>query len=586
MGNPEELTGAEIVIRALVDRDVDTVFGYPGGAVLPLYDALFKQNQLKHYLVRHEQGAVHMAEGYARSTGTIGAVIVTSGPGATNTVTGLADAYMDSIPLICVTGQVPTHMIGNDAFQEADITGITRSCTKHNYLVRDVNDLERIMHEAMTVATSGRPGPVLVDIPKNIFNSKVAYQGLKSAPRKSFKPRPKTDPKSIEAAVELMAKAKRPIFYTGGGVINAGPEASEKLRELVRLTGYPCTSTLMGLGAFPASDELFLGMLGMHGTYEANMAMYECDVMINLGARFDDRVTGRVEGFSPKSKKIHVDIDPSSINKNVVVDVAITGDAGEVIDAMLRVWKRKKYKANAEHLDKWWKRIEKWRARKCLEYKDKGKSIKPQYFLETLNGLIAKKDFFLATDVGQHQMWSAQFIKFDRPNRWLTSGGLGTMGYGMPAATGVQVAHPKKLVLCISGDGSIMMNIQELATIRQYRLPVKVIIMNNGYLGMVRQWQELFHGERYSESYFDSVPDFVKLAEACGIKGFRATKKDEVESVLKAAIAHDGPVVVDMVVEAQENVYPMIPAGANHNDIELGPGKDLELNEEKGMVLI
>ena len=581
-----QLTGAEIVIKSLTERGVDTIFGYPGGAVLPMYDALYQQNVLHHVLVRHEQGAVHMAEGYARSTGKIGAVLVTSGPGATNTVTGLADAMMDSIPLICITGQVPTHMIGNDAFQEADITGITRPCTKHNYLVKRVEDLEPILHEAITIALSGRPGPVLVDIPKDVFNATAEYQGLKNGDRKSFKPKPKLDMAAVEKAVTLIAKAKKPIFYTGGGVVNSGDKASTLLREFVRLTGFPCTSTLMGLGAFPASDALFVGMLGMHGTLEANLAMYECDVMINIGARFDDRVTGNVSGFSPKSKKIHVDIDPSAINKSVVVDVPVVGDVAEVLEAMLAVWKKKKCTVDGASLDTWWKRIEKWRAKRCLDFDNHGEGIKPQYFLQTLNGLLQKKDFYVSTDVGQHQMWTAQFIQFNEPNRWLTSGGLGTMGYGLPAAAGAQVAHPNKVVVCISGDGSIMMNIQELATIRQYGLPVKVIIMNNGYLGMVRQWQELFHGERYSQSYFDSVPDFVALAEACGIKGMRATTKNDVESVLKQALAHKGPVVVDMVVEAQENVYPMIPAGANHNDIELGPGKELELNEEGGMVLI
>lgn len=581
-----ERTGAEIVIQALVDRGIDTVFGYPGGAVLPLYDALFQQNSLRHVLVRHEQGAVHMAEGYARSTGRIGAVFVTSGPGATNTVTGLADALMDSIPLICITGQVPTHMIGNDAFQEADITGITRPCTKHNYLVRKVEDLETIIHQAITIAKSGRPGPVLVDVPKDVFNALTKYKGVKNGERKSFRPHCAPDATAVEKAVAMIAKAKRPIFYTGGGVVNAGLEASKLLRELVKLTGYPVTSTLMGLGAFPASDERFLGMLGMHGTLEANMAMYESDVLINIGARFDDRVTGRVEGFAPKAKKIHVDIDASSVNKSVMVDLPVIGDAGEVLKAMVTEWKKQKYTPNKEALDKWWQRIEKRRAKDCLKYDGAGPGIKPQYALERINAALQKDDFYIATDVGQHQMWSAQFLKFDQPNRWLTSGGLGTMGYGLPAAAGVQVAHPESRVVCISGDASIMMNIQELATIRQYRLPVKLVILNNGYMGMVRQWQELFHGERYSESYFDSVPDFVKLAEAHGIKGLRATQKDDVDAVIKEAFDHDGPVVLDMVVEKMENVYPMIPAGANHNEIVLGPGKTLELGEEDGMVLI
>jgi acetolactate synthase-1/2/3 large subunit len=580
------MTGAEITIRALVDQGVDVIFGYPGGAVLPMYDALFKQNRLRHILVRHEQGAVHAAEGYARSTGRLGAVLVTSGPGATNTITGLMDALMDSIPLLCITGQVPTYLIGNDAFQEADVTGITRPCTKHNYLVKDVQDLSRTIHEAARVARSGRPGPVLVDIPKDIQNQSCGYVDHREWERPSYKIRKTPDRDAVKEAVALMAGAKKPVFYTGGGVINAGDEACERLRELVRLTGFPITSTLMGLGAYPASDGQFLGMLGMHGTLEANLAMYGCDVMINIGARFDDRVVGAVHGFSPNSTKIHVDIDPTSINKSVIADVPIIGDAASVLQMMLEEWKAEAYEPNREAVGKWWKQIEKWRGRKSLAYQQEGEGIKPQYALDRINALSWSPDTYITTDVGQHQMWSAQYFQFDNPRRWMTSGGLGTMGYGLPAAMGVQVAHPEAMVLCISGDASIMMNIQELATISQYRLPVKLVILNNGYMGMVRQWQELFHGERYSQSYFDSVPDFVTLASAFGIRGMRVSKASELDGAVKEMMAHPGPVVMDLVVEKQENVYPMIPAGACHNEIVLGPGKKLELNEEDGMVLI
>jgi acetolactate synthase-1/2/3 large subunit len=579
-------TGAEIVIQSLIDQGVEVIFGYPGGAALPIYDALFKQNRLRHILVRHEQGAVHAAEGYARSTGKLGAVLVTSGPGATNTITGLMDAKMDSIPILCITGQVPTHMIGNDAFQEADVTGITRPCTKYNYLVTDVEKLSQTIHEAANIARSGRPGPVLVDVPKDVQNATTAYKNLKNHHRASYRPAHKPDVADVRQAVEWIAKAKRPIFYTGGGVINAGPKACETLIKLVRATGYPITSTLMGLGSYPGNDKQFLGMLGMHGTLEANLAMYECDVMINIGARFDDRVVGAVDGFSPNSKKIHVDIDPSSINKSVQADLPVIGDAGAVLDAMLKEWKAKKHKPNKEALAKWWQRIEKRQSRTCLAYSQQGEAIKPQYALDRLNAATAKKDAFISTDVGQHQMWAAQYLQFAKPGRWLTSGGLGTMGYGLPAAMGAQVGNPKSLCLCVSGDASIMMNIQELATIKQFNLPVKLFIMNNGYMGMVRQWQELFHGERYSQSYFDSVPDFVALAEAFGIKGMRITQADALDADIKQAFTHKGPVVVDLVVEKQENVYPMIPAGACHNEIVLGPGKKLDLNEDEGMVLI
>jgi acetolactate synthase I/II/III large subunit len=569
---PMEMTGAEMVVRAIADQGTDTIFGYPGGAVLPVYDALFKQNRVRHILVRHEQAATHAAEGYARSTGKVAAVLVTSGPGATNAVTGLTDALMDSIPMVCITGQVPSHLIGSDAFQEADTTGITRSCTKYNYLVRDVNDLGRIIHEAFHIARTGRPGPVVVDVPKNILNQVGIYHSSYVFDRASYKPPVAGDAKAVEKAIGLMASAKRPVFYVGGGVINAGPEACEDLTALVRMTGFPITNTLMGLGAYPGTDPQFIGMLGMHGSLEANMAMHGCDVMINIGARFDDRVTGKLEGFSPKSKKIHVDIDASSINKTVQVQVPIVGDAGVVVKQMLAAWKAAKPKIDKKALDAWWKQIGGWRAKKSFSYQQTNNNIiKPQYALERIYQAVKKQDFFVTTDVGQHQMWAAQFLTFDRPSRWMTSGGLGTMGYGMPSAMGVQVAHPTKPVICISGEASILMNIQELSTIKQYRLPVKVVILNNRYMGMVRQWQEMFHGSRYSESYMDALPDFVKLAAAYGIKGLRASKVSEVDAVIKEMLATDGPVLVDMVVDQNENVYPMIPAGAAHNEIVLGP---------------
>lgn len=568
----EEMTGADIIVKSLINEDVDVVFGYPGGAVLPIYDALFKQNQLRHILVRHEQAATHAAEGYARSTGKVGVVLVTSGPGATNAVTGLTDALLDSIPLVCITGQVPTHLIGSDAFQEADTTGITRSCTKYNYLIKDVADIGRILHEAFHIARTGRPGPVVIDIPKNLMNQNGTYGGKDPVTRRSYKPAAKGETRQIARAVHLMAQAKRPIFYTGGGVINSGEKACEALKELVHMTGFPITSTLMGLGAYPATDPQFLGMLGMHGSLEANMGMAQCDVMINIGARFDDRVTGRLDAFSPKSKKIHVDIDPSSINKNVRVHVPIVGDAGAVIGEMIRLWKDEKPKPDKKDLDEWWEKIETWRARKSFSYKqDKTKAIKPQYALERLYELTRHCDTYATTDVGQHQMWAAQFLKFDKPHRWMTSGGLGTMGYGMPSAMGVQIAHPESLVVCVTGEASLMMNIQELSTIMQYRLPLKIFILNNRYMGMVRQWQEMFHGCRYSESYMDSLPDFVKLAEAYGMKGLRCEKVADVDKTITEMLAIKGPVIVDMVVDQNENVYPMIPAGAAHYELVLGP---------------
>ncbi len=563
-----EMMGSEIIVKALINEGVDVIFGYPGGAVLPVYDALFKQNQLRHILVRHEQAATHAAEGYARSTGKVGVVLVTSGPGATNAVTGLTDAMLDSIPLVCITGQVPTHLIGSDAFQEADTTGITRSCTKHNYLVRDINDLAHIMHEAFHVARTGRPGPVVIDIPKNVMNQMGSYGEKIEINRPSYHPKSEPDMAQVEKAVALMATAKQPIFYVGGGVINSGEKACALLTELVHLTGFPCTNTLMGLGAFSGTDKQFVGMLGMHGSLEANMCMAECDVMINIGARFDDRVTGRLDAFSVNSKKIHVDIDPSSINKNVRVHVPIVGDAGLVIEKMLELWKKQKPKND---LKGWWNKIEGWREKKSFSYTQGDKIIKPQYALDRLNALTKKHTTFVTTDVGQHQMWAAQFMTQEKPHRWLTSGGLGTMGYGVPSAVGVQIAHPEDLVVCVTGEASVLMNIQELSTIMQYRLPLKIFILNNRYMGMVRQWQEMFHGNRYSESYMDSLPDFVKLAEAYGMKGLRCEKVENVDATIEEMIAHKGPVIVDMLVDQNENVYPMIPAGAAHYELLLSP---------------
>jgi len=583
----QQMNGSEIIIKALVNEGVDTIFGYPGGAVLPIYDAIFQQNQLKHVLVRQEGGAVHMAEGYARSTGKVGCVLVTSGPGATNAVTGLTDALMDSIPIVCLTGQVPTHLIGNDAFQEADTTGITRPCTKHNYLVKDIADLPRIMHEAFYVARSGRPGPVVVDLPKDILMAMGTYKNLTQVEHKTYQPRLKAEKNEIETAVAMIAAAKKPLFYCGGGVINSGLKASKQLDRLIKLTGAPVTLTLMGLGAYPATDKQFLGMLGMHGTYEANLAMHDADLIVAVGARFDDRVTGRLNAFAPNSKKIHIDIDPSSINKNVVVDLPVVGDVGTILDQMLRAWKAKGLKTNQKALKAWWKQIDEWRERDCLKYNQTGTVIKPQYAIERLYEATKDRDCYITTEVGQHQMWAAQYYKFDEPKRWMTSGGLGTMGYGLPAAIGVQVAHPESLVVDISGEASFLMNMQEMSTAVQARAPVKVFITNNQYMGMVRQWQELMHGSRYSESYTDALPDLVKLAEACHWVGLRATKADEVDDVIQEMISIDRPVIADIWVDQKENCFPMIPSGAAHNEMLLGPDDEAEQSgSEEGMVLV
>ena len=582
----QDMTGAKMVVQALRDQGVDTVFGYPGGAVLPIYDEVFQQNDIRHILVRHEQGAVHAAEGYARSTGKPGVVLVTSGPGATNAVTGLTDALMDSIPLVVLTGQVPTFMIGSDAFQEADTVGITRPCTKHNWLVKETDTLSKTIHEAFHVATSGRPGPVLVDIPKDVQFASGTYHAPKPS-ASHYQPSVKGDMDEITQLVAAMEKAKKPIFYTGGGVINSGPAASQLLRELVSATGFPITSTLMGLGCYPASGEHWVGMLGMHGLYEANMAMHDCDLMINIGARFDDRITGRIDAFSPRSTKAHIDIDPSSINKVIRVDIPIIGDVAHVLEDVLKVWKSRGRKTNAEALSKWWAQIEEWRGIDCLAYTQAGKTIKPQYALARLEALTKdRKDRYICTEVGQHQMWAAQYLGFEDPNLWMTSGGLGTMGYGFPASIGVQIAHPEALVINVAGEASWLMNMQEMGTAVQYRLPVKQFILNNERLGMVRQWQELLHGERYSHSWSDALPDFVKLAEAFGAKGIICSDPDDLDDAIMEMLNYDGPVIFDCLVEKHENCFPMIPSGKAHNEMLLGAAETQGVIDAKGSVLV
>ncbi len=577
-------TGAEIVFKCLEDQEVEYIFGYPGGAVLPIYDELKNHSSIKHILVRHEQGAGHAAEGYARSSGKPGVVLVTSGPGATNVVTALTDAYMDSIPLVCISGQVPTHLIGTDAFQECDTTGITRPCTKHNWLVKDIKELPKVMHEAFKVATTGRPGPVLIDIPKDIQFAKTNYTKFKKEKKLNGKIHNKFSDNEINQLIDLISKAKKPIVYTGGGVINSGPQASETLKEFVRLIGFPITSTLQGLGAFPGDDNQFIGMLGMHGTYEANNAMHDCDLLINIGARFDDRITGKIDEFSPKSKKVHIDIDPSSINKIIKVDLAIVGDVNEVIKSAIKKINKKQNglkDSNKQRISKWWEQIQKWRTKDSLGFINSDKEIKPQHAVKRLYELTKNQDTFITTEVGQHQMWAAQHYKFNKPNRWMTSGGLGTMGYGLPAAVGVQIAHPDKLVIDIAGEASVLMTIQEMSTAVQYNLPIKIFILNNQYMGMVRQWQELLHEKNYSESYSEALPDFVKLAEAYGCKGIKADNPDKLDDKIKEMIDYNGPVIFDCHVDPNENCFPMIPSGKPHNQMILGPS-DKEENKITG----
>ena len=583
------MPGAELLLKALEDEGVEVVFGYPGGAVLPIYDALFKNNKIRHILVRHEQAAVHAAEGYARSTGKTGVVLVTSGPGATNAVTGLTDALMDSIPVVCLTGQVPTHLIGNDAFQEADTTGITRACTKHNYLLKDADRLQHTVIEAFHVASSGRPGPVLIDLPKDVLMTNTVYreQPDRAAAQVRYSPQTDPDPVAIRAAVDILVRAERPVIYGGGGLVNSGPRASELLTELVEMTGWPTTLTLMGLGALSANDPRFLGMLGMHGTYEANLAMHGCDTMLNLGARFDDRVTGLLSGFSPNSTKIHCDIDPSSVNKNVQVDLAVIGDATKILEALLAEMKSRKFTPHKPSLDKWWVQIETWRRRECLKFNQTGDIIKPQHAIKRLCEMTSDRDVYITTEVGQHQMWAAQHFDFHLPNRWMTSGGLGTMGYGLPSALGVQVGNTGSTVIDIAGEASFMMNMQELSTLSQYNLPVKMFIINNEWMGMVRQWQELIHGGRYSESYSASLPDFVKLADAFNMKGLVARKADDLDSVITEMLETPGSVIADIRVAKEENCFPMIPSGATHNEMLLGPEDRVEKPvSEEGMVLV
>ncbi|MBD7992470.1 MULTISPECIES: acetolactate synthase 3 large subunit [Ochrobactrum] len=564
-----EMTGAEMVVQAMIDHGVEHLFGYPGGAVLPIYDELFQQDKVQHILVRHEQGAGHAAEGYARSTGKVGVMLVTSGPGATNAVTPLQDALMDSIPLVCISGQVPTSLIGSDGFQEADTVGITRPCTKHNWLVRDVNDLSRVLHEAFHIASTGRPGPVLVDIPKDIQFATGIYTPPQTTPRTSYRPTVEGDKSAIAQAVEMLLTAKKPIIYSGGGVINSGPAATKLLRELVEISNFPITSTLMGLGAYPASGKNWLGMLGMHGTYEANMTMHDCDVMLCVGARFDDRITGRLNAFAPHSRKIHIDIDPSSINKNVRVDVPIIGDVAHVLEDIVRQFRASDKKPEKKAIGAWWEQIDRWRARNSLAYAPNKDVIMPQYALERLNELTKGRNTYITTEVGQHQMWAAQFMEFDEPNRWMTSGGLGTMGYGLPAALGVQIAHPDALVIDIAGDASIQMCIQEMSAAIQFEAPIKIFILNNQYMGMVRQWQQLLHGNRLSHSYTEAMPDFVKLAEAYGAHGIRCDKPAQLDDAIMEMIEIKKPVIFDCRVANLANCFPMIPSGKAHNEMLL-----------------
>ena len=573
------LSGAEIVFKCLEDQGVEYIFGYPGGAVLPIYDELKNHESIKHILVRHEQGAGHAAEGYARSSGKPGVVLVTSGPGATNVVTALTDAYMDSVPLVCISGQVPTHLIGTDAFQECDTTGITRPCTKHNWLVKDIKDLSKILHEAFKVATTGRPGPVLVDIPKDIQFAKSKYSKPKAEKKLNGSSLNRFTQEEVDKLIEMMSKAKKPIIYSGGGVINSGPEASDALRELVQLTGFPITSTLQGLGAYPGDDSQFLGMLGMHGTYEANNAMHDCDLLINIGARFDDRITGKIDEFSPKSKKVHIDIDPSSINKIIKVDLALVGDVNDVINKITKTINKKKLnlnKSNKQQISKWWEQIQKWRQKNSLNFINSNETIKPQHAVQRLYELTKNQDTFITTEVGQHQMWAAQHYKFNKPNRWMTSGGLGTMGYGLPAAVGVQIAHPEKLVVDIAGEASVLMTMQEMSTAVQYNLPIKIFILNNQYMGMVRQWQELLHEKNYSESYSEALPDFMKMADAYGCKGIKAETPDELDQKIQEMVDYKGPVIFDCHVDPNENCFPMIPSGKPHNQMILGPNEQEE----------
>ena len=585
-GTRDATTGARMVVQALLDQGVEVVFGYPGGAVLPIYDEIFREPRLRHILVRHEQAAVHAAEGYARSTGRPGVALVTSGPGATNAVTGLTDALMDSVPIVVLTGQVPTFMIGTDAFQEADTVGITRACTKHNWLVGSTAELPRVLHSAFRVATLGRPGPVLVDIPKDVQFASAPYVGPEAVPAGHYAPRLSADPEVVMRLVEAIETAERPVLYTGGGVINSGPRASQLLRELVAETGFPVTSTLMGLGAYPASGESWLGMLGMHGLYEANLAMHGCDLMINVGARFDDRITGKVQEFSPQSRKAHIDIDPSSINKVIRVEMPLIGDVAHVLADVLTLWRERGSKVNREALARWWALIGEWRSVRCLDYEPSGATIKPQHAVQRLEALTKGRDRYICTEVGQHQMWAAQYMGFEAPNRWMTSGGLGTMGYGFPASIGVQIAHPDALVINVAGEASWLMNMQEMGTATQYRLPVKQFILNNERLGMVRQWQELLHGERYSHSWSESLPDFVLLAQAFGAKGIRCKDPADLDDAIREMLEHDGPVIFDCLVEKHENCFPMIPSGEPHNKMLLANARMQGAITATGAVLV